>query len=444
MKIWRHKKLAALAGVLILFSVLFLEGCGQRGLGFGVVLWSNNEGQVPTGSVVQVIDQSRINGTYTCLYQAERNGKRATERLTLDTWRLQFFRSRNDAVAYQRNFHAYDTKFARSQVNALPVRSTEDAQSDMVYKLRSGEVIKVLDRSADQVTLGDLTAHWYHVLTDTGVSGWVFGYLLTVYDSRSPQVAESDASQTDPVLQNILTTAWRPAAFADMISSGQFDLKKFDPQYGFFAVPDAQRFTLVLPDYSAQFDYTHLTRLDATRYSADGTSLQIAVENDHSISAQYSKNGNLVTTKLVKVDQDINKLIKDEIDRRNALYKRFLDAGPTLSSNAYGTITLAPDKTFAWTGYQKLLSGVIPPTVSGRGTAGFPLYLDRSIKTSYDGVITFTMQGNGTSVDVSFLYAFAAGGVRFEYVPSANIKDNVVLRQSASPLIIFFTFRSAT
>ena len=428
------------AGVL----AVLLCGCGSRTVGYGVILWSDNEGLLPTGTVVPVKEQSRISNTYTIAPPVVgTNDSKPPKKIDIAQWRVSFFNDKKAADAFRKTFKPYVGVYARSDRNALPIRSEANPNADMVYKLRQGEIMKVLKKSDQPSNEAGRESYWYKVLTKAGVSGWVFGYLLSVYDQGTGGLAGLPQPDIDPVLANIESTDWRPSYFVQMINSGMYDLSRFKPEYGFFPDPQNKRFKLVLPEYSIAFDYTGIQRVDFNRYTVEGTSLLITVRSDTELSLQYSYKGKITSAVVEKLDTKIEDIIKAEQKRRDDLYTTFLDHGNILSSNAYGEIRLGAGKSFTWTDFQPLVPNVIPRTATGSGAVAFPLYLNDSLKQSFDGVITFDMNGTDNTQDASFLYAFAAGGVRFTYVPPRDIKENVVQRESFSPLIIFFSLKKS-
>lgn len=438
----KHTRVLSRFFILSLAAALLVTlfaSCGPRTIGYGVILWSENESLLPTGSVVPVVDQSRISNTYTVLTSGRSGGVSPGKKVEIAQWRVSFFNDTKSANTFQKSFTPYEKVYARSERNALPIRSEASPGADMVYKLRQGEIMKVLRKSDAPSNESGLESYWYDVLTTGGVSGWVFGYLLTVYDQGPGSTAPQPSPDVDPVLANIMGNTWRPSYYGQMIQSGDYNLSRFTPDYGFFPDPEKKRFTLALPEYSIAFDYTAIQKVESNRYSIRGTSLLITVRGETELSLQYSYKGNITSTVVDKMDQNVADLITAEQKRRDDIYKAFLDHGNTLSSNAYGVIRLAPDKTFTWTDFRTLVPNVIPRTATGTGTVTFPLYLDKSLKSKYDGVLTFNMNGTDNTQDASFLYAFASGGVRFVYVPSRDITDNVVQRESFSPVIIFFS-----
>ncbi|HUX11475.1 MAG TPA: SH3 domain-containing protein [Spirochaetia bacterium] len=444
----KHHK--SILGNFILFCVTtgvlttLLTGCGPRTIGYGLVLWSDNESLIPTGAVVAVVDQSRITNTYSVVPPPGKNkNSNGAKSVDVDQWRVSFFADRKAADAYQKEFSPYMKVYARSEKNALPIRSEASPSADMVYKLRQGEVMKVLRKSATPSTESGLEAYWYNVLTKSGVSGWVFGYLLTVYDQGSGMAAPLPAAITDPTLATIMSNTWRPSYFGQMINSGIYDLSRFQSRYGFFPDPEQKRFNLVRPEYSVAFPYSDIQKMELNRYAVQGTSLLMTLRGETDLILQYSHKGNITSTTVEKIDQNVDDLIKAEQQRRDDLYSSFLNHGDLLTSSAYGEIRLSKDKSFSWDGFQPLVPNVIPRTATGSGSVDFSLYLDSSLTGKYDGVITFNLNGTDRSQSASFLYSFASGGVRFVYVPESTVKDGIVQRVSISPVIIFFSPRHA-
>ncbi len=380
-----------------------LTGCGPRTIGYGLVLWSDNESSIPTGAVVAVVDQSRITNTYSVVPPPGKNKKTiGTKSVDVAQWRISFFPDRKAAEAFQKTYSPYVQAYARSEKNALPIRSEASPSADMVYKLRQGEIMKVLRKSATPTNESGLEAYWYDVLTNSGVSGWVFGYLLTVYDQGTGMAAPLPETVTDPALSSVMTNTWRPSYFGQMIQSGIYDLTRFQSTYGFFPDPEQKRFTLVLPEYSIAFDYTGIQKMELNRYAVVGTSLLITLRSETELSLQYSHKGNITSTTVEKIDQNVDDLVKAEQQRRDDLYTAFLDHGDRLSSSAYGEIRLSKDKKFTWDGFQPLVPNVIPRTATGSGNVGFPLYLDTSLKGKFDGVITFNLNGTDSSQSANF------------------------------------------
>ena len=89
---------------------LILSGCGTRAIGYGVLLWSEDEDLVRSGTVLSVINESDLNDVYV-LDAGEEAGE-----IELARWRVEFFDVRETADAYADEFAEYGTnkvKFKR-------------------------------------------------------------------------------------------------------------------------------------------------------------------------------------------------------------------------------------------------------------------------------------------------------------------------------------------
>lgn len=416
-------------GCLLVLTVLSLivVACGDRPDAYGVVLWSDADGEPETGAIVPIVETSRAGDTHLLNLDASND--------EIDSWRVRLFDDREAAETFQAEYQEFEDIFARANVNALPVRQRQDRLSSIVYRLRDGEEMKVLRKSAEPFNEAGLVAHWYHVLTEEGVEGYVFGYHLTVFDAEVGIVEEEP--EADPVLQEFLSKTWRPVYFAEMLESGTFDLGLFTPAIGFFPEPEQNRFRLVLPKYSQNFVYDEIVKVAPRRYMAEGTSLQFIVRSENVAALQYTRGDGPVSLALQTIEADIEEAIEQERERRRNLYEAFLEVG-ILHSSAYGTIEFFQNQEFEWRDYDRLVPNAIPQRAQGSGLVAFDHYAGREFQDSYEGVITFRFDGAPNS-PVRFLYAHSNGGVRMQFVPETDIRDNVVVRESLSPVVIFFS-----
>ena len=81
----------------------------------------------------------------------------------------------------------------------------------MVYKLQSQQLLKVVSRSADQVTIKPYTDYWYEVATEDGFAGWCFGHFLRTFTAPGdPTLEAQKILGQDETLDRIMGTTWRP------------------------------------------------------------------------------------------------------------------------------------------------------------------------------------------------------------------------------------------
>jgi hypothetical protein len=161
------------------------------------------------------------------------------------------------------------------------------------------------------------------------------------------------------------------------------------------------------------------------------------VRGEDLASLQYTHNGESASLAIQTIDEDITEVIRTERERREALYEDFFELG-ILHSSAYGTIEFFPDRVFEWRNYRRLVPNAIPQDAGRSGTVAFDIYPGSAFEGRYDGVISFYFNG-AEDAPVRFLYAQSSGGVRMQFVPPGDVEENIVARESLSPLVIFFS-----
>ncbi|MFP4430063.1 MAG: SH3 domain-containing protein [Spirochaetaceae bacterium] len=414
----------------ILVFAGFFSSCSFNGEGYAVVLWSDRPDILSNGAVARVEERSEINETVTLRLPDSK------QREVFDTWRVRVFEDEAEATAYAERLAPYGERFGLAGRNALPVRMTPDRTSRIVYRLRNDEEVRILTRSEEVSDEAGFVDYWYEVLTTEGVSGWVFGYFLKM-PSEVPEVVEED-----PKLSTILQTVWRPVYFAEMIESGRYDLSRFRPEYGLFPVPEEKRFDLRLVGSTASFEYEEIANADFNVYVARGTSLQITYRNERAISIQYSIDGEGFSIAMERVDADIPELIEEEIDRRNAIRDRLVERGPVLQSNSYGTITIRPDGSLRWTGFDALVPRIIPANTSGEGRLDFDLYVSEQFSERYDGAATLSLENPSGEVQIPLLYFYTSTGIRLMPLEPQDVRRNLIINEPSSPVVLFFSFDS--
>jgi len=427
--------------VLVIWTVavtVLLSSCGPRDIGTAVVLWPPDGSTISAGSMLPVVSQSERTGDYTL-----RTGEKG-QTVTVPEWRVAFYEDSNAARKRAEAYADYKDMFARSELTALPVRKEQDRMSDLVYRLRDGEVMKVLDRSAEQSNEAGYVAYWYHVLTRDGTEGWVFGYYLTVYRSDGTILHSPNTQTQDKALDAFLQSTWRPDYFAEMLASGHINLQTFKPEYGLFPDPEHNQIRLSLPDQNILFDYTDIVNVAPKQYMAEGSSLQIILRDEKSASIRYTLNGQGHSLAIQTLDVDLQKVIDQEKARRQAKLEELYTRGPVLTSSAYGTVSVYEDGSFRWTGYQSLVPSVIPRNAGSDGTLSFRLFLSKQLEGNFDGVISLHFSNMPEDTYVDFLYQYRNSGVRLVSVSAENVQDNVVLQEGLSPIVVFMSFQSSS
>lgn len=417
--------------IATLVATLALTGC-SRPLGYGVLLWSEDEAAVRSGTVVSVLSESDLQDTY------ELRVDSAGEEFTIPRWRVRFFETLEAAEAESEEYSEVATVYARATRNALPMRRKPDNKSDnIIYRLREGEEIKIIGRDEETTNLSGLVSYWYRALTSTGVSAYVFGYELDLFDPLDPSAEFAETGSADPYLQMLIGNVWRPIYFVDMISNGAYDFELFRPEYGLFPQPDDQLLELVLPYHTIEFEYERIENVGPRKYLAVGSNLQITFNRGDELSLQYVHNERQFILAMQRVEGEIQDYIDAELERREETLERLLERGPVFTSGNYGRITLLEDHTFIWSGYERLVPAAIPAGIGTQGTVDLGLYLGTELSDEYDGAIAFKFNGNPNPV--SFAYTLVPDGMRMLYVPPGDIDDVVITGSGVSSITLFFS-----
>lgn len=430
-----------LAGLLGL-AFLGLGSCGPRVAGYGVILWGavgpDDPSGIPvTGSVVPVIRLSEISGTYLLAVPGNTTG------VDMAAGRVRLFRKKSEAAAFAASF-AQDAStwgFSRKQdPPPLPIREEAKQDAKTVYKLKPGQMVKVVGKSAEMQTIKPYSDYWYEVVTEDGFGGWVFGHFLKVFSTPGdPSQEARRLLGQDETLDRLLGSTWRPDYFREMVARGRIDLSVFREDVGLFPSPSENLMRLVLPLSTFEFPYTGIEKLGATSYAFTGTDLRITVLDQERITVNYRIKDQPVSGLYAVMSDDVAELASGEQQRRADILAKFTRAGATLASSSYGTIRIAGDGRFTWQGFEKLAPSVIGVQAKGSGRIDFQLHLAKDLAGAWDGAVTFFFDEYGESDGVSFLYRSAGGGVRLSALPRDSVKDLEVVAAGFSPVVIFFS-----
>jgi len=426
------RSLAALPALILL--ALDLASC-SKGLGYGVVLWAPQGSPLAAGEVVGVARKAQEQGK---LAVRSRQLKGLAE---LEAWRLALYPARSQAEAEAQRYQPYKDLFAYSLRDGLPLREQPNQEARRVYKLRQGELVKVLERGQAKVLIATYEDYWYRVLTEEGSEGWCFGYFLPVFPSAGdPQAEAARLMAQDPLLDALVSTAWRPEYFREMADSGRIDLERFRPEIGFFIDAAKKQALLVLPDFHQSWDYREISSVGPNRYLIAGPELRVTMSSRDRLVLTYFRKEQQASQVFINFTGDLEQAIKAEGERRQARFKEFFDRGPVMSSSGYGRIRLQTGSRFSWEGFGRLGDQVFLRQVQGGGTLDFPYYLSGGLSGRYDGVVTFRFNEYKPGEGTSFLYKFDEAGVRFEYLALRYIQGDEAVGVSPSALVIYFSF----
>ena len=421
------------AAVVVCLSLLI--SCGEKPMGYGVFLWGTGgnvpitDNQLREGQVYPVYSESNIRGTY----ELSPSGSPSLE---VERWRLELFPSEQEALFFARDYQSLIRYYGSNLKNGQAIRAEADSNSERIYKLRAGQLVKIIEKNPEPAREGSLEGFWYRVLTEDGTKGYCFGGNLDIYDI-DVRNALADNLSADPSLDLFLSKPFRPEEFQKMVREQRIDLSRFSPSIGVFPDREERRIRVVTPEDTFTFTFNEILPGEPGRFIFGDSGLKASVLSPSRVVLQYMDKGAAIDQLYVALD-GMEELIEMEKERQDELFRELYYMGPARSS-AYGTISFESFNTFVWENKERLIPQVIPEGLFNNGTVEILYFPSLKLKETYDGVLTFNFNPASSASQVSFLYILDARGLRLVYVLPKDIREGVVQELSPSPLIMFFS-----
>lgn len=423
--------------LIIIFS-LFLISCSDKIMGYSVLLWNIPEQEMQAGQVLPVYIKSNISHVYVV-------SNAAGEKFEIPLWQLTepVKKSKVNALVekYSENAHTY----ASVKLDGLPCRAEPVNTAKQVYRLRKGEIIKILYKGNGAKPMAGknaLEGDWYRILTDDGTLGWCFSYNLNLYETDASgariggqEIVEEE--EEDKAYVQICQNVWYPEYFRSMIDSKDIDTSKLHPSYKFDIDEENNKVSLNTPAIHENWNYEGYTKTDDREYTLKDIPMKIIYRNAGYIVLRYTDaSGKPQDLNFVTVAEDISEIIAKEKERRNQEYMQIWSHGPIYTSSSYGKLTFNEDSVIQWTGFKLLVPNVIPVGSKNTGSAVVKYSLTKSLKANYDGVVTFKF--DNSSDEVNFLYKLEGDSLRLEDTIGASKNGTQITSRGTSPVIIFF------
>ena len=423
------KYVRIIAGFFII--IISLTSCSKKILGYGTILWSEDENSLSTGQNVTVISESELADVY-LISDGSNN-----EPIQIDRWRVAIF---EDQILAENNSNIvteYKNIFARNLKDGLLIRVNSDINSDRAYKMRKGQVLKVYGKTEKISTIGQYEGYWYQVITEEGISGYCFDHYLDIYDSSiSP---EEKGNPADILINTAFTKLYHPSTFIEMIKDSAIDLKYFDPQIGLFPDMENKNLKIVTNNYTINFPWDTPTLVDKRSFELGDNGVIVHVLSDTKLQVNYYYEDQKVITTYYVIE-GMEDIILSEIERRETLYNSLIEAGSNFYSNAYGNINIQINGSFTWENYDRLVPQIIPAGSEGKGKIRFNKFISNELKIEYTDIISFEFRYGEKIISINFLYTLDGEKLRLTYVPERDINTkNIVSKKSISPVVIAFS-----
>lgn len=436
--------------LLIFFTLaaaVVLSSCSR--MGYGVLLWSVDDPQVLSGTVLPVYIKSNINQVWVVgIPDSIKNDKDDTNKMEIPLPRFEFSGSKRKALQRAAEFAEFAHSYAENLQDGLPIRETSDNNSRRVYRMRTGEIVKILGKSngiPPISTTGDpLPGDWYKVLTQDGVTGYCFSFRLKIFEHEdgtlqtAAPVLEIEATD-DPELEMVLAKVWSPDLYFQMINSKRIDTDVLGRNYRFDPGMETKTARISVPDVEREFTYQGIFQEGERAWRFEGADLKMNLRNNVTLAVQYPDNSGIRRTLVfISLASDVNDIIAQENSRREDQYKAIFRQGPVFTSNNYGTITLSQTGSFKWTGFNLLVPQLLSEETGGEGRVLMNLFLAPSFEQSNTGALTMRFTDIRPNISLRFIYSLDNQGIRLEVAPDYAVEDNTVTRRSQSPMVLYF------
>lgn len=432
MRIRNFKQIA-----LALLACLSFASC-KKTVGYSVVLWGDEKNQLNNGEVVKVLVKSNITHTY-IIENPKTNGK---EEIPL--WQLSEPESKSKAKKTSAVLSEYANSFASVKLDGLPIRAEAVNTAKQVYRLRKGEIIRVLFKG-EGAKVNAMEGEWYRVLTSEGTQGWCFSYNLDIYESenggkREVQVTKKndEVQADDKNLQTLRSHRWHPSEYRQLLKKKTYDLNKMDDRFGLFLDESEKKISFANSEDERSWNYSGIKKISGKQILFEGANVNVTVKNDEEIVLQYVEAGKPKNVVFMSFSEDVEKIIENERQRRISALEKIASLGPRFSSENYGTLVFSSgsgdEYNFNWQDFSLLQPSVIPSSARTSGTVAIKYLIPDSMKSSYDGLLTFDF---GSEYEVNFLYKLTDSGLRLEDAVRGKIEDNILKAKSSSATVIF-------
>jgi hypothetical protein len=435
------------AAVFAFFSVLAFSSCSKI-IGWGVLLWYVEEPAIPSGTVLPVYVRSNIEQLWIAgVPDAYRSGEKE-EMVEIPLAHLELTKNKDAAEKRALEFQEYARIYAETLQDGLPVRDQPENNSRRVYRLKLGEIVKVLRKaegvSAISSTGAPLQGDWLVILTENGTTGYCFSYRLKLFEHETgPLVQEKREIDTagDANLDIMLSRIWYPESYGTMVASGKINIDSLSKGWGFDSGTESGTARIFLPNVDLRFPYSRIKKEADRSWSFEGSTLTVNLRSETSLLVQYkNQDGQQRSAAFISLPETAENIIRKENERRQALFQAIYTNGPSFSSVNFGTITFSSEQRFNWPGAANLPPGLLDEAALHSGGVDMGRYLDTALEGSYSGALALVFDAvSGAKNELTFLYSMEPQGLRFEYVPEANLSGLTVTRSDAYSPVMYFS-----
>jgi len=435
---------------LVLFAVFIfssLGGCSNKYAGWGVLLWTLDDPLIPSGTVLPIQLRSNIEQAWIAIIPDEyKTGDAQFAMVPLP--HLEFFSSKRKAEKYAASFAEYAVTYAETIQDGLPIRDKPENSARRTYRLKEGEIIKILEKADGVEAVGStgapLDGSWFKVLTQSGSIGFCFSYRLRMFEhSAGPLGTASTQAEAgeDKDLDLILSRIWYPESYGTMINSGRLDLDALSKNYSFTTGIASRRARIHLEKGSSEFRYRKITKTGDRTWAFEDTSLSVALGSESKLEVRWEdENARKQSEIFITLPVSVENIVNQEKERRQNRYQSIYNRGPRFTSSNYGALIFNANGSFNWEDIEFLPEGLLPDSILGSGQVDLEYSLAGEMAERYSGAMALRFNAvSGSGAALIFAYTLDNQGLRMEHVPREYVPSNTVSRRAPSPFVIFFS-----
>ncbi|MDR2767879.1 MAG: SH3 domain-containing protein [Treponema sp.] len=427
---------------LLLAALAALGGCSKT-IGWGVTLWYT--GAVPSGTVVPVYVRSNIEQAWIVSVPEEYRDPDGAEDSMMEVPlpHLELLRSKGAAERRLAQFGGYAKTYAETLQDGLPIRESPENNARRTYRLKLGEIIKILQKAEGVAAVGTsgsaLEGEWFKVMTESGSSGFCFSYRLRLFEHETGSLGGAEreiaGAGGDRDLEILLTRVWYPEAYKAMVDSGRLDLDYLSKLYSFTPGVETSQARLVLENGEQSFPYTKIVKDGDRRWKFEGSMLELTLNSASSLSVSWEADGKRQTQTFVTLPVSVENIVNQEREKRQNRYQAIYVLGPDFQSANFGTLALNSNGRFKWEGMEEQ-----DRTYLGSGVFDMGYYLGGEMADRYTGALAMRFDAvSGGGRLMVFAYILDNQGLRLEHIPGDYVSRRTVSRRAPDPLVISFS-----
>jgi hypothetical protein len=258
--------------------MLPLASCSQR-LGWGILLWTSEEPAIPSGTVLPVYIRSNIDRVWVVGIPEEFRMQGEINKFEVPLAQFELSGSRKKALQRAEEFAQYALVYAENLQDGLPIRQDPDNGSRRVYRLKTGEIVKVLSLAEGNPAIGTtgdpLPGDWYRVMAEDGTTGYCFSYRLKLFEhTGGPLTVVQTGEAEDPDLENLLAKTWSAESYGAMLNSNRINLEDLSQHWSFSPGQDTGTAHIFLPNLDQTFFHTGIRDTGEKAWRFEGTNLK--------------------------------------------------------------------------------------------------------------------------------------------------------------------------